>query len=493
MATDNLGRVVLVGAGPGDPGLLTLKGKRWLELADVVVYDDWVHSNLLTLCRSDAELICVGKRNGHSATGQADINRLLVSYAQNRKTVVWLEGGDSLVFGAGVEGLETLTRHQIPVEVVPGVSSAWAVPAYAGIPLTHRDLGRSVALVSGLLFSADSPKITALPTADTVVVFMAETRLQLISKLYIESRHFAANTPVAVIYRGTLASQKTIFSNLSRVGADVEAAEISAPAMLVIGDVVRLAPDLKWTLNLRLFGQRIVVLRAIHQSLELTQKLARFGAEVIQLPVLQFEKKSENLMQISPQYLSRFSMIIFTSPNGVGYFMDSILSQGMDARVLVGKKVVAIGPKTAQVLKTYGILADIQPEHYHSEGIAQTLPPDLANIHVLMPVAAGADPMLEIQLTERGAKVTVLKIYETVAPEAISLTLYSHDWIVFTSPSSVAHFFEKVWDGQTPIRCVSIGNKTTLAIQSLWSGHIVEAHQASDDALVDAILREVGG
>ncbi len=493
MAFAKQGRVILVGAGPGDPELLTLKGRRWLGEADVVLYDFLIHPNLLALCRPDAELICVGKRKGLHVNHQTSINAQIVTHAVAGKTVVRLKGGDPFVFGRGGEELLAAKSAGIPVEVVPGVSSGWAVPAYAGIPLTFREVSRSVAMVSGSLSTGAAPEAHQLPIADTVVVFMAVSHLDDIVAAYVKNGHFTTQTPVAVIYRGTLAAQSTLISTLGNVAADVRQAELSSPSLLVIGEVVALAPQLNWISDLPLFGHRVVVLRAAHQSAELTEKLSHFGAEVVQLPVLKFEKKPELLNLISPQYLSDFSMIIFTSPNGVRHFMDHILSRGMDARGLIGKQIVAIGPKTAQTLRSYGISADFQPEHYHSEGIAEMLPVELSDQRILMPVAAGADGQLSSNLEKRGAQVTVLKTYETVMPDHLSFTLMPHDWIVFTSPSTATHFFQSVWDGQTPIRCVSIGKKTSAKIHDHWSESIFEAEFAGDDGVVAAIISQAGG
>lgn len=486
------GKVYLVGAGPGAPDLITLRAVRILERADVVLYDYLVHPNLLYHCPETAERICVGKKKGHHSKTQQDINQLMAAFAAEGKKVVRLKGGDPCIFGRGGEEMEFLKTRGVAYEIVPGVTSAIAVPSYAGIPLTHRDLSRSVAFVTGTLKRGKSAENIPIPEADTLVFLMALTHLQPLVKRLKTFRHFSGSTPVALIYKGTWAEQKTIPGTLDTIAAIQETHRLGTPALLVVGNVAGLADQLGWVHTLPLFGKRVIILRAVHQAQPLITELSLLGAEAIALPLLSFEPNERAQKRVTPNFLKKFTVLIFTSANGVDAFFNALFTKG-DARTLTGKRIVAIGPKTAEALKSYGIRADAMPPVYDAAAITKLFKKTLKQETVLIPTAEGARQALPAALRSRGAKVTVLRMYKTLCPPLREIPLSGGDYVVFTSPSTVTHFFKSgIYNGQDIVP-FCIGRVTADEAKKYLAGPLTIAADSTAESLINAILNNANG
>lgn len=450
-----VGFVSLVGAGPGDPGLLTLKGMESLRQAEVVIYDHLVSERLLEYAPSRAERVYAGKKGGQHALEQEEISALLVDRAKKGKRVVRLKGGDPFIFGRGGEEAEDLAAHAIPFEVVPGVSSAVAVPAYAGIPLTHRDYSSAVGFITGHEEASRSSSRIAwekIATGlETLVFLMGYSQLSSIAQRLIQEGR-DPKTPVALIRWGTLARQETIVGTLKDVARKAEKAHFGPPAVLVVGNVVRLRSTLNWFEKKPLFGKRILVTRARDQASTLTRLLEAQGAEVISLPVIQ--------VLPSPDYgeldqaigeIHDYGWIIFTSIHGVKYFWDRLRAGGKDARELKGIRLAAIGPATASELRRRGLEPDVVPPEFRAESILKCMQGEvLGGKRILLPRAAKARDLLPKELMKRGAKVTVVEAYRTEKPEAdfagICAKLHRGevDVATFTSSSTVHHFVEGI-------------------------------------------------
>ncbi|UCG10791.1 MAG: uroporphyrinogen-III C-methyltransferase [Dehalococcoidia bacterium] len=468
------GKVYLVGAGPGDPGLVTLKGLECLKEADVIIYDRLLDERLLDLASSQAEKIYVGKVAGEHHRPQPEINRLLVAKAKEGRTVVRLKGGDPFVLGRGGEEVEALADNKISFEVVPGVTSAVAVPAYAGIPVTQRGLASSLAVITG---HEDPGKADSslnwekLATAvDTLVFLMGMQNLpEIVAKLVEHGR--PPKTPVAVIAEGTKPAQKTVVGELDNIATRVKEHQLSAPAVIVVGEVVRLREKLSWFENRPLFGKRILVTRARHQASTLSRLLSARGAQPVELPAIEIELVSDTKeLDWAIAKLDQYQWLIFTSANGVAAFFDRLYALNLDARALKGIKISAIGPATAEALADRGIAPDYVPAVFTSEGIIAGLKSDdISGQRFLLPRADIADEELTRGITRLGGRVDEIAVYRTVpAREAISqarqmLAAGEIDVITFTSSSTVAYLMaafkgEKAKIGTAKVAC--IGPKT---------------------------------
>lgn len=494
------GKVYLVGAGPGDPGLLTLKGKAALERADTVVYDFLANEDLLRYARPDCEKICVGKRAGEKTLPQESINELLASKAAEGKIVVRLKGGDPFIFGRGGEEAQALAQAHIPCEVVPGVSSGYAAAAYAGIPLTHRDLSSSVAFVTG---HEDPSKSTASVDweriargADTLVLFMGVQNLAEISAaLALAGR--SPKTPVAVIRWGTRAAQQTVTGTLADIAG--KAGGIEAPAVIVVGEVVNLRDDLNWFELLPLFGKRIVITRTRDQASTLRESLEQLGAEAIEIPSI--EVRDPQSWQTMDQAISRledFDYLVFTSANGVRKFLQRLPVCGRDVRDLKGIEIGAIGPGTAAEIKATGIRVDFMPKEYVAEGLIEHLKGvEVRGKSFLIPRAKVARDVLPSALEERGARVEVVEAYETVRPEFAPgelerLLTPAPDAVTFTSSSTVTNF-TKLLESEglrgilERVALASIGPITSETIRKQGLQVSVEAVESTIAGLVQAL------
>jgi len=413
------GKVYLVGAGPGDPGLLTLKGKQILERADCVILDFLVNKDLLRLARADAEKICVGRRGEANRMRQSEINQLLVARAREGKLVCRLKGGDPFVFGRGGEEAQALAQAGVAFEVVPGVSAGYAVPAYAGIPITHRDITSTVTFIAGHedpekeSSRLDWPHLAASP--GTLVFFMAVRNLPRITQALIEHGRAPA-TPAAVIQWGSLPGQKVIEGTLADIAA--KASAVMTPAITIIGEVVTLRERLSWFEHLPLFGKRIAITRARERAGVLREELAALGAEVVEIPTIEIRPPdSWEPLDAAIRRLEDFHYLLVTSANGVRNFLARLAASGRDVRALQGLTIGAIGPATAAEFARTGIKVDLVPTEYVAEGLLAALGDgDLRGKAFLIPRARVARDLVPRVLEERGARVEVVEAYQTVTP-----------------------------------------------------------------------------
>jgi uroporphyrinogen III methyltransferase/synthase len=481
--------VYLVGAGPGDPGLITVRGAELLARAEVVVYDRLAHPSLLDLAPARAERIDVGKAPGRVAMDQDGINTTLVEHGAAGRTVVRLKGGDPFVFGRGGEEAEALMAAGIRFEVVPGITSAIAAPAYAGIPVTHRGLSTHVTIVTGhedpAKGSTDTDWAALARAGGTLVILMGAGRLESIVDLLLANGR-PPETPVAAVRWGTRAEQSTTRATL----ATITALGVASPSAIVVGPVAGL--DLTWFESRPLFGRRIVVTRAREQASALRIRLEELGAEVIELPTIAIEP-----LPVALPDLTTVTWLVFTSANGVhGFFARGLAERGRDARALGTVRVAAIGPGTAGALAHHGVTPDLVPERFVAESLLDAFPPALTGDRVVLARAEHARDVLPEGLERLGYAVEVLPVYRTVTatPDAGDLARVRDgavDAITFTSSSTVTNFCDLVDDLPHPRpRIVSIGPITTEAVHrcALDLAVTAEADPHSIDGLVAALV-----
>jgi uroporphyrinogen III methyltransferase / synthase len=445
--------IYLVGSGPGDPGLFTLKGVRCMEEADAVVYDRLAPKALLGYAKPEAEKIYVGKKPGNPTMSQEEINDLLVQKGRSGMTVVRLKGGDPYIFGRGGEEALALKRAELPFEVVPGVTSGVAASAYAGIPVTHRNVATSVAFVTGhedpTKGSSDVAWENMANGADTLVLYMGVGRLEDIStRLIAAGRN--PDTPVACVRWGTVPEQRTITGTLQDIADRVAEAGLKPPAIIVVGDVVALREEgLDWYERRPLFGRRVVVTRARAQAGELSAELEKLGAAVHQFPTIEIRPPDDfGPLDAAIRDLDSFGLIVFTSVNGVEAFLERLCHHGLDLRALPrDAKVAAIGPATAERIDRAGLRVDVVPEEYRAEALIEALGAHpLAGERVLIPRAKVAREVLPEKLRQAGAEVVIPPAYESVplseGKEELSLRLQSGDidCVTFTASSTVENF-----------------------------------------------------
>ncbi len=501
------GKVYLVGAGPGDPELISVKGMNCLEKADVIVYDNLLDERLLDLASSDAERIYVGKAAGKHTLPQSEINQLLVNKAKEGKTVVRLKGGDPFVLGRGGEEAEILAQNSLPFEVVPGITSAVAVPAYAGIPVTHRGLASSFAVITGHedpTKSGSSINWAKLATGvDTLIFLMGMENLPgIVNRLMEHGR--PAQTPVAVIKDGTFPQQKTVTGILEDIVSKVKESRLTSPAIIVVGNVVKLREKLRWFDNRPLFGKRILVTRARHQASALSRLLAERGAQPIELPTIDIRTASDSTaLDQAISNLKDYHWIIFTSVNGVTAFWQKLHHLKRDSRVLGEIRIGAIGPATAQALEAKGIIPDYMPEVYTTEGIIAGLKDrNIAGQCFLLPRADIADQELVRGISRLGATVHEVTAYQTSpATEAITrargmITSGKIDVITFTSSSTVSNLVAAL--GEKPpalngARVACIGPKTAETAARAGLSVDILAREQTMPGLVTAIEEYFGG
>jgi len=477
------GTVYLVGAGPGDPELITARGLRRLREADVVLYDALVHPEQLSAARPDAELVFVGKRAGRASQRQAEINRQLVEAARAGKTVVRLKGGDPYLFGRGSEEAELLASEGIPFEVVPGVPSPLAATAYAGLSLTHRTLASSVAYVTATE-SVEKDRTdhdwSKLATAtQTLVIFMGMRKLDSLSRLLIEHGR-PADTPVAVVQWASLPKQRTIVGTLADIHQRASNAGLGLPALTIVGEVVRLRSNLRWFDTKPLFGKRIVVTRAIHQAGSLASRLRDEGAQAILAPTIRIAPPVDLApLRSAVKGLDRYDWILFTSANTVEAVFSSIDEAGLDLRALAGAKVCAIGSKTLEALRAHGLKADLVAADARAEGVIRAIRPLLGErTRILLPRAEVAREVLPESLRNAGAQVDVPTAYRNLPPEPKDVERIRNlvdrresDAVLFTSSSTVQHLFELLGpdasDRLGALDLFSIGPVTTSTAEGL--------------------------
>lgn len=484
------GHVTLVGAGPGDPGLLTVAGLRALQTADIVLHDALLASSLLNYAEQ-AELVDVGKRAGAHSMSQEEISALLIEHAKTGKRVVRLKGGDPFVFGRGGEEALALRAAGIPFVVIPGVTSAVAVPAYAGIPVTHRGLARSFAVVTGSEATMERPTDwAALAGMDTLVVLMGAASLPEVARRLIEAGRDPA-TPAASISNGTLPNQRSVIGTLATIAETVAAAELPAPLITVIGDVVSLSPEVAWREALPLAGKSVVVTRTRRQASNLRAKLEALGADVIEAPVLEIHHRADGLVT-DERVASRWDWIAFSSQNGVDAFFEAFNAAGRDARSLSTTLLAAIGPATAVALSARGLIADFTPTTPTGECFASELP-RVNGARVLLPAGSLSDTRLEDGLRARGAHVEQVEVYETrpaVLDAALVGRVLTADAVTFASASS-AQFLRAALGELAPAataKLCAIGPQAAAATVTAFGRVDATATEPSIDGLVAAVV-----
>jgi uroporphyrinogen III methyltransferase / synthase len=495
------GRVYLVGAGPGDPGLLTLKGKTVLERADCVVYDFLANEELLKYTSEGCERIFVGKRAGSHAFAQEQINQLLVAKARQGDAVARLKGGDPFVFGRGGEEASALAEAGIPFEIVPGVSSGFAVPAYAGIPVTHRSVSASVSFVSIRGDSAAAANgaaaIPHFPNSDTTVFLMGTRSLASITALLLgQGRN--SSTPVAVVRWGTLPYQETIVGTLGDIVAKTEG--VAPPTVVVVGEVVNLRSQLGWYERLPLFGKRIVITRPRNQAASICDALAERGAQPVELPMIEVrDPDSWEPLDDAIRRLTEFDYLLVTSVNGVRNFLARLAASGKkDVRDLKGIQIGAIGPATAAELARSGVRADFVPAEYRAEGLLSVLGQrELRGKAFFIPRARVARDLVPRVLAERGSRVEVVEAYRvempTLRPEEVhALLTPTPDVITFTSSSTASNFSRlqlspHLRQKLASAKIASIGPVTSETLRALGMTVDIEGKESTLPGLLAAI------
>jgi uroporphyrinogen III methyltransferase/synthase len=505
------GMVYLVGAGPGDAGLLTLRGAEVLRRADVVVYDALVNAELLEMAPKSAEVIYGGKRAKEQAISQSELNELLISKAKTGKTVVRLKGGDPYVFGRGGEEAEQLADAGVKFEVVPGVSSFVAVPNYAGVPLTHRGFASKITLITGHEDPAKEASTVdweqVAKTPGTKVIMMGTDRIGEIARILV-ARGMDAATPIAMVRWGTTGHQQSIEGTLATI-ADVAAREkISPPTVAVIGEVVKLRSKLNWFEHRPLFGQRVVVTRTREQAGTLAGKLHDLGAEVLEVPTIKLDAptRREDLVDALLE-LNSYDWLVFTSPNGVTTFFEYFFRQFHDMRDIGGARIAAVGPATANKLKELHLQVDLMPDEALAANIAEAFSEfeSIENLKICLLRAEVANSELPKALEALGAIVDDIACYKTV-PETEDVTgagarlqESGADWITFTSGSTVEQFHTRfdlpaLMKKFPKMKLASIGPETSKALAALKVKPTIEAKEHAIDGLVEGILASgVGG
>jgi uroporphyrinogen III methyltransferase/synthase len=497
------GRVFLIGAGPGDPGLITIKGLACLKKADVVVYDYLANEDLLKAGREGAERIYVGKKGEDHTFSQEEINALIVKKAEEGKTVARLKGGDPFIFGRGGEEAEELAKAGISFEIVPGVTSAIAVPAYAGIPLTHRDFASTVAFITGHEDpTKEESKISwdKISTgAGTLVFLMGVGNLPMIAaELMRNGRH--PETPVALIRWGTFPEQETTIGRLKNIGEIARSKRIGPPVIILVGEVIELREKLNWFESLPLFGKKILVTRAREQASDLSERVRELGGIPIEFPTIEvIPPESWTDADHCAAQMAVYDWIIFTSVNGVRFFLDRLFALGRDIRDLKGPLVCAIGPKTAEALEVLKVKVDFVPSEYRAESILEGMKKeDLKGKRFLIPRAKLARDVLPEELKKAGASVDVAEVYRTIRPlgnaEEVKRLLRnkSISAITFTSSSTVSNFVDLV--GKNEVRgltdgvpIASIGPITAEKARTLGIETTVMPAEFTIPALVEAL------
>ena len=501
------GKVYLVGAGPGDAGLLTLRGAELLRRADVVVYDSLVNRELLALAPEAAEIIFGGKRPRDRAIPQEELNQLLAEKAKAGKTVVRLKGGDPYIFGRGGEEAARLHRDGVPFEVVPGISSIIAAPSYAGIPLTHREHCSSFTVITGHEdpdkdeSALDWKRVAREP--GTKVLLMGVERIGKIAAA-LEANGLPADTPAAMVRWGTMGRQQTITATLGTLAAKVAKADFKAPAVTVFGTVSTLRDTLNWYENRPLFGQRVVVTRNRREAGKLSGQIRELGAEVLEIPTIKILPPTRNEPLIEAiTGIGSYDWIIFTSANGVEHFFDYFFKAFRDVRDLGSVRFAAVGPATAKKLREFHLNIDLMPKTYTAAATAKAMiaAQNVENISVLLARAESANPELPRLLEDKGAIVDDIAFYKT-EPEtadrngaADDFEENSADWITFASSSAVRNFdarfgLAKRCADNPKLKLASIGPETTKALKELGLKPTAKAKEHTIDGLAAALLKK---
>lgn len=496
-------KVYLIGAGPGDPGLLTIKGRDVLSEADVIVYDYLANSEFLSYAKPGAEIIYVGKKGGDHTLSQEGINQLIVDKAKEGKVVARLKGGDPYMFGRGGEEAEELLDAGVQFEEIPGITSAIAGPAYAGIPLTHRDYASSVAFITGHE-NPDKPGSShnwdALAKGtSTLVFFMGMKNLPHISKQLI-GHGMDPNTPAALVHWGTTTRHRSMASTIEKLPVDGPAQGFTSPSLIVVGGVVNLRDRLNWYEQLPLLGKGVVVTRAREQASGMAAQLRKLGANVVQFPTIKINPLADYAdVHAAIRKLAEYEWLIFTSVNGVKHFWLQMAVLGLDSRAIGKVKVAAIGPATADILREKGIEPDFIPEKYVAEGVVKgLLERGMNGSKVLLPRALEAREVLPEELRKAGATVDILPVYETVpageAKETVLQMLENGELhcVTFGSSSTVDNFFalvspELIKKHKGTVKLASIGPVTAKTLESYGFTPDIQPEDYTIPALVEEL------
>ena len=489
-----MSKVYLVGAGPGDPDLITWKGRKVLAVADAILYDHLASDHLLELAPKACERIYVGKKKAVHAHTQEEICAMMIDRARRGLTVVRLKGGDPFIFGRGGEELEALADAGIEFEVIPGVTSPLGIAAYSGVPLTHRHHTSVVTFVTG--HSVDAIDWDRVGRAETLVILMGLFSIRDIAR-EIMARGRSAATPAMAVRWGTRPDQQTVVGTLATIADQVDTVQMKPPATIIIGEVVGLHERLNWFERLPLFGKRIVVTRAQDQASEFIERLRALGADAVELPMISIQPPQDPApLDGAIECLSSYDWLIFTSANGVRFFLDRLDRSRFDLRSLKAR-LCAIGPATRKAVESLHLKVDLMPNEYVAEALVAAFSDhDLRGKRVLLPRAAVARDLIPAELTKLGARIDVVEAYRNVIPKDAAIRaseIFSADkkpdWITFTSSSTVSNFLSimgaEVLSG---VRIASIGPVTSSTIHARGLRVDVEARDYTIEGLIASIL-----
>ena len=504
--SEDTGKVYLVGAGPGDSGLLTMRGAELLGRADIVVYDALVNPDLLRLAPAEAEFLYGGKRAKDHAIPQNELNQLLVEKAKEGKTVVRLKGGDPYVFGRGGEEAEELREAGVLFEVVPGITSIIAATNYGGIPITHRDVCSGFTVITGHedptkeTSSIDWESLAKIP--GTKVILMGVERIGVIMGK-LKEHGVDGTTPVGMVRWGTTGRQETLVGTVDDIAEKVAAQGFKAPAVTVVGDVVDLRDRLNWFEERPFFGQRIVVTRTRTQASQLSRRLIENGADVLEIPTIKIGPPTDRQRFVEAiAALGEYDWLVFTSPNGVTAFFDYFFRAFNDIRMLGNLRLAAVGPATAAKIAEFHLAVDVVPNKYVASEVAGAIQAHegVENLKMLIARAEVANPELPQALTELGAIVDDVPVYKTIIEDqdfngaAARFEDEGADWITFTSSSTVEHFHQRfdliaLTERLPDLKFASIGPETSKALRALGHEPSIEASEHTIDGLVNALLK----
>jgi len=484
--------IYLIGAGPGDPELISIKAKNALSKSDVIVYDYLANENLIK--DIDCEKIYVGKKGGDHTLPQEDITKLIIKKAKENKIVSRLKGGDTFIFGRGGEEAEEIVQENISFSIIPGISSFYSAPAYAGIPLTHRDCSDAFEVITGHK-KDNSDKEINLPEYNdnkTFVFLMGMKNLELISRTLINEKKFPEDFPVAIISWGTTEKQRTVTGTLKNIYEIAQKESMKPPAIIIMGNVVKLRDKLRWFDTRPLFGTKIAVTRTREQASKLSKGLREFGADVIEFPTIKIKPlENNNLLDNAIDNISNYSWIIFTSTNGVNIFFKRLFEKNKDSRS-INSKIAVIGQATGEELLKYGISPDLIPERFVAESLLESFKNiPISKEKILIPCAEDARYTLTDGLKEMGGEVDRIHTYKSVLPEDISARklekIKDADIITFTSSSTVTNFFSLI--PETGSKIASIGPITSKTLEKFNHGADITAEEFTIKGLIDAILK----
>ena len=488
-----MSKVYLLGAGPGDPDLITWKGRKLLALADAVLYDHLANEHLLELTRKDCERIYVGKKKAVRAYPQEEICAMMIERARRGFTVVRLKGGDPFIFGRGGEELEALADAGIPFEVIPGVTSPLGIAAYSGVPLTHRAHTKLVTFVTGHDVAGIDWGKTG--QSETLVIFMGIASIREIAR-EIVAHGRSADTPAIAVRWGTRPDQETVTGTLETIADRIEQAQLKPPATVIIGEVVALHDRLNWFEKLPLFGKRRVVTRSSDQAAEFSERLRSLGADAIELPVISIQPAQDPALDQAIERLASYDWLIFTSVNGVRFFLDRLDASKYDLRSL-NARICAIGPATRRAVENLHLKVDRMPEEYIAESLIKAFAGEkLAGQRILLPRAAVARDLIPIELGKLGAQVDVVEAYRNIVPQdaasrarEIFSATRKPDWVTFTSSSTVKNLLAAAGrEALAGVHVASIGPVTSATARAQGLKVDAEAKQYTLDGLVQAIL-----